>query len=267
MIKALISDSDGTLVNTLYLIRHGQYEAAAEYLATRGMPREHIPPYEQYVKVLNKVVGGPTKDTLHKSLMYLAENRSDIDLEQIDFDELDQSLTPIQDRLAPLYVHPFPGLDDLLKMLSTLEIKLGIFTSGDGYMIVRHFGVSVPALGYSELYKDKNSSNKEKLQAFTERMKAIYDLPDFTVVTHEDVSSYKPDPEGILLALDRLGVKPEEAVVLGDHPFDMEAARRAGVRSLGITQGFGSAEELRAAGASAICANLYEVIYQLQYVL
>lgn len=29
MIKAIISDSDGTLVNTLYLIRHGQYEAGA----------------------------------------------------------------------------------------------------------------------------------------------------------------------------------------------------------------------------------------------
>lgn len=265
MLKAIISDSDGTLVNTLYLIRHGQYEAASEYLVARGVAREDLPTYEEYSRALDKVVGGPTSDTLRRTLAILAEKFPKIDLSQLDIAELDRSLTPIQDRLAPLYVHPYPGLDDLFKTASSLDLKMGIYTSGDGYMVVRHYGVSVPALGYSELYKDPNSTNAEKLQAFVERVKAIYDLPDFTIVTHEDVSSYKPDPEGILLALDRLGVKPEEAVVLGDLPVDMEAATRAGVRGIGLTQGFGTADELRAAGAHTVCANLYEVIYQLQY--
>lgn len=36
-IEAIISDADGTLVNTLHLIRHGQYETAKAYLAQNGV--------------------------------------------------------------------------------------------------------------------------------------------------------------------------------------------------------------------------------------
>ena len=56
MIKALISDSDGTLVDTLYLIRHGQYEAASEYLLSKGVALHDIPDYKTYETYINKSV-------------------------------------------------------------------------------------------------------------------------------------------------------------------------------------------------------------------
>jgi phosphoglycolate phosphatase/pyrophosphatase PpaX len=50
------------------------------------------------------------------------------------------------------------------------------------------------------------------------------------VVTDNDVDQPKPNPGGISLALQRLGLKPEEAVYVGDSPGDAKAARAAGVR-------------------------------------
>ncbi len=49
------------------------------------------------------------------------------------------------------------------------------------------------------------------------------------LVTADDVQNSKPDPEGILLAVTRLGVKPRESMYVGDSPADIVAGRRAGV--------------------------------------
>ena len=49
------------------------------------------------------------------------------------------------------------------------------------------------------------------------------------VIGLEDVSRPKPSPEGLLLALGRLGVGPSQAVFVGDSDLDVEAGQRAGV--------------------------------------
>ena len=48
------------------------------------------------------------------------------------------------------------------------------------------------------------------------------------IVTPEDVASPKPHPEPVLFALERLGVRAEEAVFVGDSPHDVAAGRAAG---------------------------------------
>ena len=57
------------------------------------------------------------------------------------------------------------------------------------------------------------------------------------VVTSEATERHKPDPEPILHALDVLGAPAEEAAYVGDSPFDMQSARRAGVYAVGVTWG------------------------------
>ena len=57
---------------------------------------------------------------------------------------------------------------------------------------------------------------------------AQVELGDFdVVVVDDDVANPKPDPEGILAALDSLGVEPRDAIYVGDSPADMEAALAA----------------------------------------
>jgi phosphoglycolate phosphatase len=52
------------------------------------------------------------------------------------------------------------------------------------------------------------------------------------------------------------GVAPERAVMLGDRRHDVEGARANGLRSLGVTYGYGDRAELEAAGATWICDDL-----------
>lgn len=255
-IKAIISDADGTLVNTLYLIRHGQYETAVEYMVERGIPRHDIPEYDVYESYINKSVGGSTRETFERTLRMLFGKTHEHHLEHIDFDELNDRLKPIQDHIAPLYVHPFHGLTELLSWAGQSGTSFGIFTSGSPHHIVRNFGVSLPVLGYTELFRNENGGDFEKLNAFIERAKAIYGLRAFSVVTCDDVSKTKPDPEGILKLLDSLGISADEAIVLGDHAVDIEAAKNAGVHAIGVSHGFGTPAELKDAGALRVVANL-----------
>jgi len=56
-----------------------------------------------------------------------------------------------------------------------------------------------------------------------------------TVVGEEDVAQGKPDPEVLLIAARRLGVARETCVVIEDAPAGIEAALRAGMRSIAVT--------------------------------
>ncbi|MEM3857721.1 MAG: HAD-IA family hydrolase [Thermoprotei archaeon] len=55
-----------------------------------------------------------------------------------------------------------------------------------------------------------------------------------TVVTRSEIRHTKPSPEGIVLALHRLGVAPSEAVYVGNMPSDVEAGRAAGVTTVWV---------------------------------
>jgi pyrophosphatase PpaX len=66
------------------------------------------------------------------------------------------------------------------------------------------------------------------------------------VVTADDTERHKPDPEPILAALERLRARPEAAAYVGDSPFDIRAAKAAGVHSVAVGWGgIHSAEVLR----------------------
>lgn len=58
-----------------------------------------------------------------------------------------------------------------------------------------------------------------------------------TIVTNEDVTHPKPAPDIARLALKRLGVRPEETLVVGDTVFDLQMGRAAGCRICGVTWG------------------------------
>jgi pyrophosphatase PpaX len=57
------------------------------------------------------------------------------------------------------------------------------------------------------------------------------------VVTSDDTERHKPEPEPLLHALDRLEATPRQAAYVGDSPFDVAAAKAAGVRAIAVTWG------------------------------
>jgi HAD superfamily hydrolase (TIGR01509 family) len=66
----------------------------------------------------------------------------------------------------------------------------------------------------------------------------------FDHVQGTDGMPCKPAPDVLLTALQALGGTPEECLMVGDSPADMEAARRAGVKACAVRYGYGKPEEL-----------------------
>lgn len=79
------------------------------------------------------------------------------------------------------------------------------------------------------------------------------------LVAMEDTDAHKPDPEPLLLALQRLGVRPAECVYIGDAVVDVQAARAAGMASIAVTWGAGDRADLVAAGPLAVVDTMGEL--------
>ena len=73
------------------------------------------------------------------------------------------------------------------------------------------------------------------------------------IVTADDATRHKPDPEPVYVALERLGSRPEDTAFVGDSPFDMGAGKAAGVYAVGVSWGgLHQEERLREAGADVV---------------
>lgn len=68
------------------------------------------------------------------------------------------------------------------------------------------------------------------------RFPVLEELTD-VLVGAEDTERHKPDPDPLLHALDLLGARPQDAAYVGDSPFDVRAARAAGVFAVAVGWG------------------------------
>jgi phosphoglycolate phosphatase-like HAD superfamily hydrolase len=88
-------------------------------------------------------------------------------------------------------------------------------------------------------------------------------------VSHGDVDRSKPDPDIVAAALDKTRLRPGEAVMVGDTPYDVAAAARAGVSTIAVRSGGWDGDDLRGAvvivdDVGALCAHLDEVLRALR---
>ena len=58
-----------------------------------------------------------------------------------------------------------------------------------------------------------------------------------TVVGGDETERHKPDPEPLLLAAERMNASPAETAYVGDSPFDIRAAKAAGMHAIAVTWG------------------------------
>jgi HAD superfamily hydrolase (TIGR01509 family) len=88
---------------------------------------------------------------------------------------------------------------------------------------------------------------------------AIAGLDDLLEIrtTSDDAESSKPDPDIVQAALEKAGCRPNEAVMLGDTPYDVIAATRAGVEVVALRSGGWADADLD--GASAIYDDVAEL--------
>ncbi len=86
-------------------------------------------------------------------------------------------------------------------------------------------------------------------------------------VSSSEVESSKPAPDIFVRALEKAGADPEDAIVIGDTVWDVEAASACGVACVGLTCGGISRAELEEAGAIAVCTDPAALVADLDRVL
>jgi len=113
----------------------------------------------------------------------------------------------------------FPGIEESLARLRAAGIKVAVVTS----------------------------KRRVSVEMALKNFPGLRDVVD-RFVTLEDTTRHKPHPEPLLRGLELLGNVPrEQAVYVGDSPFDVEAAKAAGLTSVAVSWGAFSEETLRAA--------------------
>lgn len=132
-------------------------------------------------------------------------------------------------------VRPLPGARDILEYLSKLSVPWAIATSG----------------------------TIETVRGSLEKLGVGSEVP---VVTRDQVSYGKPDPDLFLTAAERLGVNIITCVVVGDSVWDLLAARRAGALGVGLLSGGYGEEELVSAGAYRVYEDPADLMRHLDEV-
>jgi len=90
-------------------------------------------------------------------------------------------------------------------------------------------------------------------------LEALGIQPETVVVECGDVLRAKPEPDLFLACQERLGVAVRDCYVVGDAVWDLLAARRAGMLSVGLLTGGYGEDELRAAGAFRVYRDAEEL--------
>jgi HAD superfamily hydrolase (TIGR01509 family) len=103
-----------------------------------------------------------------------------------------------------------------------------------------------------------SSATKDDLATYNQILN-VEDLVDAATTT-SDVESSKPDPDIFRVTLDKLGgIAPNDVIVVGDTPYDAEAAAKVNLRTIGVLSGGFSEENLRQAGCIAIYRDIAEL--------
>jgi HAD superfamily hydrolase (TIGR01509 family) len=197
MIKAVLFDIDGTLVDSNDAHAHAWVEAfaaagvAVDYAHVRrsiGMGGDKLMP----------AVSGMSEDSPPGTRV--AKHRGEI----------------FKEKYLPA-LRPFPGARDLVKR-------------------VKDLGIAAVAA---------SSAQEDELKALL-KVAGAHDLLD-AATSSDDADESKPDPDIIQAALKRAKCRAAEAVMIGDTPYDIEAARKAGVATIAFRCGGWSDEHLRGA--------------------
>ena len=102
-----------------------------------------------------------------------------------------------------------------------------------------------------------SSRLRPSLTAFVDEMGLGVYIP--YILSVSDVEHAKPAPDMVLKTLADNGLRPEEAIVVGDTVFDIRMAHSAGVRAVGVTYGNGTRADIEAERAEYVIDDFGEL--------
>jgi HAD superfamily hydrolase (TIGR01549 family) len=175
------------------------------------------------------------------------------------------------DELLPIWrIHRHIGMggDQLVEALcgkGVEEEKGDDVRAAEKVMYMELIDEVEPLHGARELIVDLKESGRTVVLASSAKAEEVdhyLDLLDARELadgwtTSADVESTKPEPDLVVAALEKAG--SDEGVMVGDTPYDCEAAGRAGIQTIAVLTGGFSEQELREAGAAQVFRSIDEL--------
>ena len=167
-----------------------------------------------------------------------------------------------------IHTHMGMGGDQLVGSLCgerTEKEKGDDIRAAEKVLYAELIGEVEPLKGARELIEDlkgrghavvlASSAKEDEVDHYLDLLDARDLADDWT--TSADVESTKPQPDLVNAAMEKAGTG--EAVMVGDTPWDVQAAERAGIETVAVLTGGFSAAELRDAGAVAVFESIEEL--------
>lgn len=217
MIKAVLFDLDGTLVDSLIDLAGGVNRAIAQ----KGFPTHEVEAFKYFV-------GDGIPKMIERAL---PEGNRDID-----------TVNEIKNIFLPYYAihyadntYAYDGMPELVARLKSNGFIVAVVTNKDQAMAD---------------------------EVVTKLYGNVFDL----IFGKRDGIPAKPDPTAALMAMEQLGVKPQECVFIGDSGMDVATAVNSGAVPVGELWGFRLRDELLQNGAKYIISapnELLDIIEEL----
>lgn len=160
------------------------------------------------------VLGLETQDSDWLSLMGLPLRTQMAHFSEENADEMVRVYREYYGKQHDKMLRLYPGVKELVQNLDRSGLRLAVVTSKKTVFAVRGL----------ELFQ----------------LEGCFEA----VVGETDVKNHKPAADPVLCALDRLKIKPEEAIMVGDASYDIDSAHAAGVRGIAVLWGAFSREQL-----------------------
>ena len=211
MIKALIFDLDGTLLNSLVDIMDSVNIVLTEY----NLPTHSLDEYKMFIG---------------NGIEVLAKKALQEKLNDNEFDNFLKKVKKIYSQRQILKTQPYDGIRDMLKILNAKQIKIAILSNKPNeftQQVVSHFFTDIK----------------------------------FDIILGSRVNvPRKPNPQAVFEILGQLNLKKNQAFFVGDTSTDMQTGKNAGLKTIGVSWGFRSVQELKQNGADFIVNKPSEIL-------
>jgi phosphoglycolate phosphatase len=179
----------------------------------------------------------------------------------IDFEAMRQDVKKLAVELG--HAQPWPDQGYLLEQVELVSGRLGDGFVHQAHRLIKERELAAARAGglfpFTKSLIERAWRDGIKVGVVTRNCRDAVRLvfPDIqeacaAFISREDTERPKPDPGQIFSALDRMGLSPDQAVMVGDHPTDMAAGKAAGCRCIGVASGNTPAGGLREAGAEVV---------------
>jgi len=208
MIKGVVFDFDGTLVDSMKMI----YETLNNALGKRGLPTIEL-------DLLGRMAGRPISDIIGVK----------VHVPESTIEAIEKDVFRAYVRYCRTNCQLLPNVEKILKNLKSKGIRLGLFTT----------------------------TPRKPLEIVAKKL-ALTDYFD-VMLAKEDVRN-KPNPDGLEQIIREFGINKDECLYVGDSPIDVLTGKAAGVKTIAVTTGVTTIEQLRENKPDSIITDLEQLL-------